>query len=76
MDGCQHTCDDLHAWLAPWQPGGVVDVELDLGANTRLGMVRIWNYNAVSSESAAEARLCSGASVADAAFAKKHLSAK
>ena len=56
FDDHPHTCDDLHQWLAPFDPlpDGNRDermahmpnkVEVDFGATHSLGMIRIWNYN-------------------------------
>lgn len=45
MDGVNHTRDDLHVWLAPFNPGSEVTVTLTLDAPTTLSMLRIWNYN-------------------------------
>ena len=46
FDGCNHTCDDLHAWLAPFKEGGNHFIFIDIGADpVCLSMMRIWNYN-------------------------------
>ncbi|KAJ1417660.1 hypothetical protein B484DRAFT_421954, partial [Ochromonadaceae sp. CCMP2298] len=45
LDGVNHTCDDLHAWLAPFTSGQdhIVCIEFDFP--TSISMIRIWNYN-------------------------------
>lgn len=45
LDGVNFTCDDLHAWLAPFKRGDNHLLGVDLGRTTSLSMVRIWNYN-------------------------------
>jgi len=45
MDGINHTCDDLHAWLAPFTPGSNHFIYIDLNEETTISMIRIWNYN-------------------------------
>jgi len=45
MDGDNCTCDDLNVWLAPFSQGKANEVVIDLGQETELSMVRIWNYN-------------------------------
>lgn len=45
LDEVNLTCDDLHAWLAPFTPGQSHFVWLDFDAITTISMIRIWNYN-------------------------------
>lgn len=45
LDGVNWTCDDLHAWLAPFTPGEVVSITVSFDDPTTLGMIRVWNYN-------------------------------
>ncbi|GMI37559.1 hypothetical protein TrRE_jg13071 [Triparma retinervis] len=45
MDGINHTCDDLHAWLAPFTPGSNHLIFMNLNNETTISMIRIWNYN-------------------------------
>ena len=45
MDGVNHTCDDLHAWLAPFTPGRNHTVSVKLNGRTTISMIRVWNYN-------------------------------
>jgi hypothetical protein len=45
LDGVNWTCDDLHAWLAPFTPGEVVSITVSFDDATTLGMIRVWNYN-------------------------------
>lgn len=45
LDGHNFTCDDLHAWLAPYKRGEQHLVGIDLGRETTVSMIRIWNYN-------------------------------
>ncbi|GMH73184.1 hypothetical protein TrST_g7025 [Triparma strigata] len=45
FDGQCHTCSDLHTWLAPWGLSQTVTIEIDLGEETTLSMIRFWNYN-------------------------------
>ncbi|GMH53703.1 hypothetical protein TL16_g01506 [Triparma laevis f. inornata] len=45
MDGVNHTTDDLHAWLAPFTPGGTHTVKVKLNERAKVSMIRIWNYN-------------------------------
>ena len=45
VDGVNCTCDDLHAWLAPFTPGGNHYVNMRLNRDTVISMIRIWNYN-------------------------------
>ncbi|GMH74882.1 hypothetical protein TL16_g06583 [Triparma laevis f. inornata] len=45
FDGQCHTCSDLHTWLTPWGLSQTVTIEIDLGEETTLSMIRFWNYN-------------------------------
>lgn len=45
FDGVNCTSSDLHQWLAPYSPGKVHSVHIDLGSEVSLGMLRVWNYN-------------------------------
>lgn len=45
FDGVNCTSSDLHQWLAPYSPGKVHSVRIDLGRVVSLGMLRMWNYN-------------------------------
>lgn len=45
FDGVNLTCDDLHAWLAPFTPGRNHIVEIDFLEHVSLAMIRLWNYN-------------------------------
>jgi hypothetical protein len=49
FDGCNHTCDDLHAWLAPFKSGDNHFIFVDLNGSGSgsvcISMMRIWNYN-------------------------------
>jgi hypothetical protein len=45
LDGTNHTCDDLHAWLAPFERGENHHIEINFELLTTLSMIRIWNYN-------------------------------
>lgn len=45
FDGVNLTCDDLHAWLAPFTPGRNHVVEIDFLEHVSLAMIRLWNYN-------------------------------
>ena len=45
LDGVNHTCDDLHAWLAPFTTGNNHIVCLEFDRETAVSMVRVWNYN-------------------------------
>lgn len=45
FDGVNCTSSDLHQWLAPYSPGKVHSVHIDLGQQVSLGMLRVWNYN-------------------------------
>ena len=45
LDGVNHTCDDLHAWLTPFTSGQDHLIMIDLDEDTTISMIRIWNYN-------------------------------
>jgi hypothetical protein len=45
LDGVNLTCDDLHAWLAPFSPGSHHYVCLAFDECVTIAMLRIWNYN-------------------------------
>ncbi|TRY89704.1 hypothetical protein DNTS_033846, partial [Danionella cerebrum] len=45
IDGTHRTQDDMHLWLAPFTPGRKHVISMDLGAQFRLAMIRVWNYN-------------------------------
>jgi len=45
IDGVNHTCDDLHAWLCPFTAGQNHEIYIEMDQNTSVGMIRIWNYN-------------------------------
>ena len=45
VDGVNWTCDDLHVWLAPFTEGQLHTVTIDLLEETKISMIRIWNYN-------------------------------
>jgi hypothetical protein len=45
FDGTPDTCDDLHAWLAPFSPHQPHTVTVTLDSEVTLGMLRVWNYN-------------------------------
>ena len=45
LDGNNHTCDDMHVWLAPFEGSRDVKVDMDLKSTFTLSMMRIWNYN-------------------------------
>ena len=45
LDGVNHTCDDLHAWLTPFTSGQDHLIMIDLDEDTSISMIRIWNYN-------------------------------
>ena len=45
LDGVNATCDDMHVWLAPYTPGEVNRVRVELDESTALGCVRFFNYN-------------------------------
>ena len=49
IDGVSCTCDELHAWLAPYEMGREHSITLQLADAAdpapALSMLRIWNYN-------------------------------
>jgi hypothetical protein len=45
LDGHNHTCDDMHAWLAPFQNGGDHFIYLTFDDVKTISMMRFWNYN-------------------------------
>ncbi len=45
VDGVYLTRDDMHVWLAPYTMGARHCIRLDMGAETTIAMIRIWNYN-------------------------------
>ena len=45
LDGHNHTCDDMHAWLAPFRKGGDHFIYLAFDDVTTISMMRFWNYN-------------------------------
>ncbi|GMH44713.1 hypothetical protein BSKO_12665 [Bryopsis sp. KO-2023] len=45
VDGVSMTCDDIHVWLAPFTPETPNVITVDLGRQTALGLIRLWNYN-------------------------------
>ena len=45
LDGHNHTCDDMHAWLAPFRSGADHCLFITLDAPTSIAMMRFWNYN-------------------------------
>jgi hypothetical protein len=45
LDGVNLTCDDMHAWLAPFTSGRNHYIWLELDHVTTISMIRIWNYN-------------------------------
>lgn len=45
IDGVNFTCDDLHAWLAPFTSGEDHLIGVDFERLTTLSMIRLWNYN-------------------------------
>jgi hypothetical protein len=45
FDGCNHTCDDMHVWLAPYEPGQRTVIRVKLNTTRTVGAIRIWNYN-------------------------------
>jgi len=45
FDSDGFTCDDLHAWLAPFTRGQDHLIHIDFTQETILSMIRIWNYN-------------------------------
>ena len=45
LDGTNHTCDDLHAWLTPFTAGADHFIWIDFDEPTAICMIRVWNYN-------------------------------
>lgn len=45
VDGVNHTCDDLHAWLTPYNVGQDHLICIDFDKRVSISMIRIWNYN-------------------------------
>ncbi|OQR91166.1 hypothetical protein ACHHYP_04929 [Achlya hypogyna] len=45
VDGVNYTCDELHAWLAPFERGQNHYIYMDFDYPVSIAMVRIWNYN-------------------------------
>jgi len=45
VDGKNFTCDDLHAWLAPFEPGDDHFIHINFDMQTTVSMIRLWNYN-------------------------------
>ena len=45
LDGHNHTCDDMHAWLAPFRKGGDHFIYLAFDDVITISMMRFWNYN-------------------------------
>ena len=45
VDGKNFTCDDLHAWLAPFEPGDDHFIHMVFDVETSVSVIRIWNYN-------------------------------
>ena len=45
VDGNNLTCDSLHVWLAPYSEGQEHSITITLDNETRLSMLRLWNYN-------------------------------
>ncbi|XP_077979703.1 LOW QUALITY PROTEIN: protein KATNIP homolog [Glandiceps talaboti] len=45
VDGINITKDDIHMWLAPFQPDRNHMIYLTLEKPARIAMIRIWNYN-------------------------------
>lgn len=45
VDGHNFTCDELHAWLAPFTRGQNHYIYVDLDYPLALSMIRVWNYN-------------------------------
>lgn len=46
LDGYNHTCDELHSWLAPFQRGENHFIYIEFDYPTSISMLRLWNYNA------------------------------
>ena len=45
VDGVYRTCDDSHAWLAPYHPGESHYILIDFLQPVTLSLIRIWNFN-------------------------------
>ena len=45
VDGKNFTCDDMHAWLAPFEPGDDHFVHVIFDEEISISLIRIWNYN-------------------------------
>lgn len=45
LDGINYTCDDLHAWLAPFTCSKNHYIWISFEDEVKLSMIRIWNYN-------------------------------
>jgi protein JBTS26 len=45
LDGVNHTCDDLHAWLTPFTAGQDHLITIEFDEETTVSMIRVWNYN-------------------------------
>ena len=45
VDGHNHTCDDMHAWLAPFRQGNDHCIFLTFDTKVSISMMRFWNYN-------------------------------
>lgn len=45
VDGHNHTCDELHAWLAPFRRGQDHLIFLEFDTPVTVAMIRLWNYN-------------------------------
>ncbi|KAJ1448865.1 hypothetical protein M885DRAFT_412496, partial [Pelagophyceae sp. CCMP2097] len=45
VDGVNATCDELHAWLAPYDSTAEHSISLMFARTVSLSMLRIWNYN-------------------------------
>lgn len=63
------TCDDAHVWLAPFTPGALHTVTIQLDAPATLGALRVWNYNKSRIHSLRGARCAAAAPVAAGAAA-------
>lgn len=44
-DGVNFTCDDMHAWMAPFTSGSDHFIHVEFDHSVSLSMLRIWNYN-------------------------------
>ena len=63
IDGACVTCDEMHSWVAPFDPARPNRVRLDFESEAALGMARVWNYNASRVHSTRGARLVELAAV-------------